>query len=1556
MSESSLPFPQSGASPEAVHPDTQRWGWAERLESAVTSRTMIPIWLGTILLLGAIFRFTGLDWDQGQHLHPDERFLTMVETALEWPKENFLGTYFDEANSKLNPRNVGYGFFVYGDFPIIVIKRIAIALDKTGYDQVHLVGRAVDAIVDLATLLALFLLGRKLYKDDRVALLAALLYAMAALAIQQSHFFVVDNFTTLFVTLALYFMVRVFEHGRFWDYVLSGGFIGLALASKISIYSIVLVMAIVGAYRLYRGWQDLGRDRMVVFEQIAVRLVISGLVAFLAFRVFQPYAFEGPGFFGIGLSERWLENAKEARAWVSGDRDAPFAHQWTNRTPLIFPLKNMVLWGMGVPLGVTAWLGWGVAAWQLLRRQRWVHLIPVSWTAILFGLLGTQWVKSMRYFLPIYPTLILLGAWLLVSLWDRAKERDPALGARTRGLMAWTPAKAGVILATVVVGTLLYATAFTSIYTRPHTRVAASRWIYVNVPPGSTIANETQWDDGLPLRVDGKDGFGGMYNGLNLDITAEDSPQKMQHVLDVLDQTEYLFISSNRQYDSMTRLPMRFPMVVKYYEALFSGQLGFERVAEFTSYPQLFGIQLPDQGAEEAWSVYDHPRAQIFKKTPAYSREKAEAMLGSTNWDAIIQLWPKQATKTKNALLLTPQEQQVYQTSGTWSEMFDPANVVNRFPVVFWVLGVLLMGLIGVPYLWLVGAPLPDRGYAFAKPVGLLLVGWLVWWLASFKLVTFSVGSIALSAVLLAAGGAAIILARREAFVSWLRSNARLLVIEEGLFWAFFALVLMVRWANPDLWHPVLGGEKPMDLAFLNAVIKSAHFPPYDPWFAGGYINYYYFGFVLVATLIKLVGVVPYVAYNLVIPTLFAFLALAAFGATLALVSGNGRAAPISRRPLVFAFLGALFVAVIGNLGEARLILQGFQSLSSLDFQSTIPGLAPLVKTVHGFVTGFLAGQPLPFRIEWWYWNATRVISHPPTEAGPITELPWFTFLYADLHAHMMALPYTVVAVGLALTYVRANGWPLRSTGKRIAAPDEQAEARADGRLVSGVRLALLALVIGALWPLNTWDFPTYALVALAAFILSGWRRYGGLSAGMLGGVAGRWILLLILGYALLLPFHRNYGSAVSGIEPWRGSRTPLNDYLTIHGFFLFAITAALLTDFWLARDLNAVARLFRLGLRRWYRLGRLNRLHGRLVSPSPLYALGLYLAALGGLLTVGLAVLGKGVPAVIVALMTLTGLLFFRRPTRSLESRVPSAEPETPPDSLSSAPAEAGELKTQNSKLKTQNSLLWQMALILIFAGLGLTLAVEFVVLKNIDISRMNTVFKFYLQVWVLWGLAAAVAAALVYERLPRFQPEWRAVWRYGFIALFAATLLYPIFSTRAKINDRFDKSVGPTLDGMAFMDKAVHWDRDQQMPLVHDKEAIRWMQENVPGSPVIAEANTHPTLYGWGNRYAMFTGNPAVVGWDWHERQQRAAVPSDMISRRIQDIQQAYSTSDPNQAYRIFTRYNVRYVVVGPLERAYFPAGQDKWEPLRGLLWDLVYENPGVKIYRVISPAGAQ
>jgi len=145
------------------------------------------------------------------------------------------------------------------------------------------------------------------------------------------------------------------------------------------------------------------------------------------------------------------------------------------------------------------------------------------------------------------------------------------------------------------------------------------------------------------------------------------------------------------------------------------------------------------------------------------------------------------------------------------------------------------------------------------------------------------------------------------------------------------------------------------------------------------------------------------------------------------------------------------------------------------------------------------------------------------------------------------------------------------------------------------------------------------------------------------------------------------------------------------------------------------------------------------------------------------------------------------------------------------------------------------------------------------------------------------------------------------------------------------------------------VLFDKNRDIPLKYDGEAIRWIQENIDGSPVIAEANTAPVLYGWEGRYSMFTGNPTIVGWDYHQRQQRPP-QAPAVDQRVREVQTAYQTANPREAYDIFRRYGASYFVVGLLERAYFPEGQDKWASGEGKLWTVVYRNPGVQIYRLL------
>ena len=151
--------------------------------------------VAAVLALGAALRLVGLDWDQGQHQHPDERFLSSVLLQIQ-PAPN-LWTYFDPSRSPLNPFNHDISFFVYGTFPLFLVESLARALGRTGYDEAYLIGRALSALFDLGTVLLVYLLGRRLL-GPWPGVLAAALMALAVHSIQIAHFFAVDTFATFF--------------------------------------------------------------------------------------------------------------------------------------------------------------------------------------------------------------------------------------------------------------------------------------------------------------------------------------------------------------------------------------------------------------------------------------------------------------------------------------------------------------------------------------------------------------------------------------------------------------------------------------------------------------------------------------------------------------------------------------------------------------------------------------------------------------------------------------------------------------------------------------------------------------------------------------------------------------------------------------------------------------------------------------------------------------------------------------------------------------------------------------------------------------------------------------------------------------------------------------------------------------------------------------------------------------------------------------------------------------------------------------------------------------
>ena len=1631
-----------------------------------TSRLSSIAWVALVfvtLLSAAGLRFYGLDWDAGMHLHPDERYLTMVATAVRFPGEAHgseqplceglsacLSLYWDSDASPLNPANhEAYAGYVYGTLPLFITRAVGSWIDTrwvdagravgfyTSYNGIHLIGRALSAVMDLAALAALIGIGWALY-DRWTGLLAGALYAVAVLPIQHAHFFVVDSFATVFVVWALLCAVVALRRDHPGWLLPAGLATGLAVASKISVWPLAGIVALTAWLMVRRS----GRGGWTL-----AALMASGLLAALAFRTAQPYAFTGPGLLGVRIHPRWLSTMREVSELMAGRRDVPYGHQWTARTPVVFPWINMVFWGLGLPLGLMAWVGWGAMGWTLLRGdgdavERCArHLIPWSWGTLFFLYQGTQWVKSMRYLLPVYPVFVLFAAWATVR-WVRKRRTDKDAGTASPGRRLM-----GIALPALLVGTTaLWAWAFVSIYARPVTRIEASRWLFENVPTAvvlrtpegevlnvpvhaddawlqagsdeldlnlhgvvdgdlsvaavvlpkvsgegiagtrvlraqideqgaetqallypsgttsvelvfdapvvlrpdtlsrvrlslldgppvalktSVIANE-HWDDPLPLRMDGKDPFWNWYAGLGsspsgqMNLYDNDTPEKRLALLDWLDEADIIALSSNRLYASIARLPQRYPLTVAYYEALMDGSLGYELAAEFVSYPTLFGCRFPDQEnpfdlvdprvstaracniryppAEEAFSVYDHPTVLIFRKTEDYSRTRTQLLLPRTLTDDAQWLTPREATagsgRDAGTLVASPRVRYAQEQGGTWSQLFNRHawhNRSERLAIVAWALLLTLLGWLAFPFVQLALPDLRAGAYGLARMVGLLLWSYVAWLLASLHLLPHTRTTLWITIAALALGSLLVAYARRDILLRELRENWREILMVDGVFIALFLAFVWIRWLNPDLWHNFRGGEKPMDFAYFNAVIRSTWMPPYDPWFAGGNLNYYYFGFVMMGSLTEALGIVPSVAYNLSVASLFALTGVGAY--TLAANLAGGDAARARRAGL----WGVLLILILGNLGNLRLVANGLIKVGGVQFESLIPGYPDAVSFLVGLWKVIVEAAPLPYGPESWYWDATRIIPILPGEIGPINEFPAFTFLYADLHAHMMALPLTQIALAVALQWALLP--LLRRRGDRVAFVPS---------------LMLGALAAGALRATNTWDYPTYlALMGVGLWIGLASHERAGAAPGLHNLIRVETLLvpILLLGLAELLfrPFTANYQGAYAAFELWQGSRTPLMIYLWMYGHFLLPIV---------------VGGLLSLGLV-WVS-------HPRLAEDRlSLWAIGLALLSgivlLAGYVRVSLSWLIVPLGALATALLVVRGETVRRR-------------------------------------------VLWFW----VGTALALSLLVEVSVLKG-DIGRMNTVFKFHLQVWMLLGLAAAVFVERVlygpgllgvvslrrdHETTParitalaRLQSR-RLGSALGDMTLVLVTLLvmgaalYPALAVPARVRERWAPRAPRTLDGAAYLIYVTHFEHGHEIPLAADARVIRWLQDNVEGSPTIMEG-LGEREYLWGNRISIYTGLPAVVGWRWHQVQQRMVMPAGTVEARRNDVTLFYNTADPGRARAILETYQVRYVVLAPYERAtMLSAGQGKFTEMVARGWlEIAYQDEDAVIYRVLD-----
>ncbi len=1559
--------------------------------SWVRAHGYVAVLLTVIALFGFSMRVTNVNWDKGQHLHPDERFLMIVEDNIHAPES--VGQYFDTAKSPLNPYQT-QGSFVYGTFPLFLNKAVAEWMDKDPNGNTHasadafrwglqkagvdlrsqggqlifdggynsqLIGRVLSAIFDVFTILLVFELGRVLY-GRRLGLLASALMSVSVLNIQYSHFFGSETFLVFFMTLVFYFSVRIWKYGSLWNYLFAGLAFGMALGCKLSALPIIVVPALAIVMRVWPEIEALyarALGRAVPWrarEPLPSRVgwgalitpVIGGIVALVCagvvFRLVVPYAFNGPSVFNVFRLDlqfkdvfsvnallhleflkpsHYLDLNPKYRADIDGlinlqkGADFPPNIQWINRPPYIFPLRGIFFWGYGIPLSLATAGGMVLAAVHLVRRRDFTGLLPLIWIFFLFWFIARGFTPTIRYFLPIYPTMAIMAAFGILSLWDAARDGSiaKALPARVAALRPYVRPAGQVIAAAAVVGAFVWAYAFLGVYRQDISRVQASHWISENIPPGSRLTSN-EWDDGLPLNLPNIRTGG--YKGVQLKPYAQDNQQKIDELVTGLDNADYVLETSNRIYDSIPRIPARYPNTILYYKYLFDGTLGFEKVAEFRNYPKVFGIEIPDQHAEESFTVYDHPPVTIWKKTSLYSHDRTMQLLRPELAAMAIPVPPKDAGQ--NALEFRPEVLAKQQAGGTFSDIFHPGNFVNRHPLFFWLLVMELAAFSLVPLSVAGFRGLPDRGFLLTKPLGILALSYLAYFPASHGIANFTRNEIGGGLTLMVAIGIGTGALWRNQIIAWVRERWRFILFAEAVFLLAFVAAYWVRLQNPDLWHPYNGGEKPMDLAYFTAVTKTTDLTqgPIDPWNAGGYLNYYYYGQFISATVTKLTGIVPEVSYNLVIPMFFALTAAATFSLTYNLTESTrqlmrrrpGRL-PISPKGPIIAAVGAIFLVLIaGNLKAVDVLQQELTKQSP--WHSSIPLIGGAVAIAGGLKEAIFSGgfRDVVFNYDWW--APSRALSASPKEVQPITEFPFWTFLFADLHAHLMAIPFAMTFAGVALAVV-LNFSRLNPVG----AMREHARSR---EISSWAIVAVLGLIVGALRWINSWDYPPFLLLGAAALLIAERAKYRSFTAKAVGIGVLKIGLMFFLSLAFFAPFAKNYSQAYAGFSQ-ADQTSALGDYLSHFGIMLFFITGFVL--------FNLNRAMTRTGFVRGIFFGRAHRKTPVQTAPVML-VLGLAAAAL----IWAAAMHDYGV----VALSAIGLIAVVLNAIRELRS--PTA---------------------------TAPVLLFVYAMIAL--GLGLSGGVELLTLDG-DIGRMNTVFKFYLHVWMMWGVVSAFALWYVFavmqpqeafmRRAGALNASLVRVPRYAFatvvVVLLALTLVYPYFGTRARIHNRFNPAQDATNDGFAFLDQGgPYQNRDDNTKqggdhnLAYTRDGINWIRENVKGSPTTIEA-IGPSYRSLGSRVSIYTGLPTVSGYGFHQIQQRAKF-GPYVQKRQADVNEFYTTTDVNRARTILKEYNVEWVIVGDEERFdYPPAGLPKFDNgLNGFL-EKMYENPGMQVWHVI------
>ena len=570
------------------------------------------IGLVVILVLTAYFRFSFGNWDDNHHLHPDERFLTMVATAMKLPTT--VGEYLDPARSFANPANIDFAFFVYGTWPIMLTKAVAIAWHQNTYDHLTLVGRTLSATADtvtaLITMLTALYLAKKLKSElsPTFGIWTGFFYLTFVLPIQLSHFFTTDPWLTLCMTASLSAAI-VSTFNRHWIWIVISGLTwGLSLGTKVSGVYLAPILSILFF------WQSIGlkfhsaltpslKSRVLnILGFLGLRICLMGIMAYFALRLSAPYYFSSGSPLNPLLHPQFISSLSTLKQFDSPSSWYPPTIQWIGTKPILFSLLNTSFYGLGIPTFLILVAG----SFLIMKFGSWRFRWLIVWVWSFFIFQSVQFTKALRYTYFLYPWFAMICAYAVTSLIKRLPVKNP----RTIFLKV-----------VIIICCSIWPLMFWAIYQQPHSRIKASTWIYQNIPTNSVIATE-YWDDGLPLAI------GQLtpqkYIFQELAVFEPDTAEKWLKINQQLGETDYLILSSNRGWGSITKVPAKYPVMAQFYRELLAGQSHFKKIAEFSSFPALnylgIHISLDDSGADETFTVYDHPVVMIFENTSRKSK------------------------------------------------------------------------------------------------------------------------------------------------------------------------------------------------------------------------------------------------------------------------------------------------------------------------------------------------------------------------------------------------------------------------------------------------------------------------------------------------------------------------------------------------------------------------------------------------------------------------------------------------------------------------------------------------------------------------------------------------------------------------------------------------------------------------------------------------------------------------------------------------------------------------------------------------------------------------